>query len=318
MKHNFVFEKYTVLHKFKLILSIFLLVICAIQAADYKSDPEVEASRVRTIRILCVDDTDLNHKLVNQAVKIYNKNRGDNPEIVVFSLYDGADITVDLLHQVNLVLCDIDMPREFGHTALARLKRQAELQGFTLPPFIATTSETDYHNIGEEDPVKAGERFAYARREHFIGGRGKVCKLIDLQKTLDYCSEVLGDKWLAAHVGRYITPPAVPKLLVDIEEPAEVLEEEPGRPTFSAPHRTTYGSSSMSSGSPKKYSGKKSLQIHQRCIDLRGELHGHLPASEHVTGENFFVADVVAKKVASCLLYLGLLKNYFNYKKYIL
>jgi CheY-like chemotaxis protein len=257
MKHNFVFGKYTVLHKFKLILSIFLLVICAIQAADYISDPEVEASRVRTIRILCVDDINLNHKLVNQAVKIYNKNRGDNPEIVVFSLYDGADITVDLLRKVNLVLCDIDMPREFGHTALARLVMEARLHGFTLPPFIATTSESDYHNIGEEDPVRHRERLEHARRQYFSGGRNKVCTPIDLQRTLAYCESMFGPNWLKTHVGRHDVPIAAPKLGREVEELAEMLEEKPVRPTFRIPHRATDGSSSMSSYSPKKYSGKK-------------------------------------------------------------
>lgn len=260
MKHNFIFEKYTMLHSFKLIIAIFLLALCAIQATECKPEEEVDPkTRPRIVKVLCVDDDELNHRWASQAVRVYNRNRGDSPEIVLLSLRDGDEVTVDLLKEVHLVLCDIHMPREHGHEALVRLKKEAESHGFILPPFIATTSETDYHNIGEGDPVKHAKRLEHASRQHFEGGRDKVCTFSDLQRTLEYCRMRLGDNWLKTHVGRHDVPTSALAREVECDELAEMLEE---------PEHPTGGSASISSRFSKKYSDK------ELAIDSSTTMHG--------------------------------------------
>ncbi|MEI7494349.1 MAG: response regulator [Alphaproteobacteria bacterium] len=174
--------------------------ICFAQELELKPDPS--GAQTRIINVLLVDDMQAIRSVANISITPYNKRRVDNPEIHIKFLDDGSKITLENLLGVNLVLCDISMP-EPGPTALARIMEEAKTATFSLPPFVAITSESAYQNIGEEDPEKQATRLDYATKQHFIGGRDKVSILLPIDNILKYCDEKLGPDWLTTHVGQY-------------------------------------------------------------------------------------------------------------------
>ncbi len=214
------------LEKLKIIMSILWLALCL---------SVVHAAEVTPmINVLFVDDTEFQRCIINRVVEVYNRKHSSS-RISLRILEDGDQITLESLVGIHLVLCDINMSRENGDKALRRLVGEAK-SGFNLPPFIATTSDDYYHNIGAKDPLLYGERLAYAEERHFSGGSDKM-NLSALVATIAYCEEKLGADWLITHVGRLNTvvptsEPEDPEILLPTEGfipvTAVSIPKEPG------------------------------------------------------------------------------------------
>ncbi len=153
------------------------------------------AHHPETLNFVGVDDVKLIRTGIQLAVTKYNKEATKKADLKLFE--DGDELILEKLTGVNAVFCDIQMDRENGNVALARLSKKADQVGFILPPFIATTSFDEYYE-GNNGPSEK------ATVEGFIGGRDKIKSAQDIYWAIKLCEDRLGIDWLKTRVGRYI------------------------------------------------------------------------------------------------------------------
>jgi response regulator RpfG family c-di-GMP phosphodiesterase len=151
-----------------LFIFFFSFVLCASQHIE-------EIIQRKILRILYIDDSTVNLKMTRRAVETYNaKNASSQIELTTRS--HGDNLMPSELATQHMVWCDIQMsPYLSGNVVLANLKIQHP--DFEHPPFIAVTSEPDYHDSDEE-------LSQHARDHHFIAGRDKIKTPDDIQVVL--------------------------------------------------------------------------------------------------------------------------------------
>lgn len=220
--------------------SIFILQawLMMVYAAETSVEPIESIIPERTIRIMHVDSNQNDRDLFNHLITTYNAQSTSTPRIIPSFLADGDQITLKALGGIHLVLCSIQMTNEHGDVALLRLIREARRSGFELPPFMAVTDDTQYHNQGYEQSL-------LAKASYFIGGCDKFQDPQDSQvitNILEYCRMKLGDNWLEERVGRFRISRVVSEAVQDLLE-VSPLPSIPPSPSVQPSPRTIIASS---------------------------------------------------------------------------
>jgi len=140
-----------------------------------------------TINIVCVEYSSVYRGIILNAFNEYNRTF-PHQKIECRFIVSKQQLEFqpyDTLKGIHLVLCD---PLDISDS-LSALRAQATKHDFSLPPILAVTRKTEYHNQ------------CYANDRHFIGGRGKIATILGLRNALNQCQEIMGTDWLK-NVGR--------------------------------------------------------------------------------------------------------------------
>lgn len=175
------------------------------------------------LNVVFLEDSRTIYRTVLHLVRKYNSAADNTQKICITHYDDGKYLELDTLHDIHVVWCDIQMPTENGNETLERIKadkkkrRQATASEVRLPPFIAMTSLTEYHDF--EDGIPS----AMATQQGFISGRDKIQSIPEI---LNYTTRILekkwpGENWLEKCKGII---PTLPKQKSDLE--IEEVNEE--------------------------------------------------------------------------------------------
>ena len=134
-----------------------------------------EITQRKTLRVLYIDDSVVNLKMTKIQVKLYNAQNASS-QIELFTRSHGNHLKRSEIETIDMVWCDIQMsPYLRGDMVLANIREQHP--GFEHPPFIAVTSEPEYHDSDEK-------LSQHARDHHFIAGRDKIKNTDDIRVVL--------------------------------------------------------------------------------------------------------------------------------------
>lgn len=152
---------------------LFSFMLCANESVG---DGDIEEiTQRKTLRVLYIDDSVVNLKMTKRQVKLYNAQNASS-QIELFTRSHGNHLKRSELETIDMVWCDIQMsPYLRGDMVLANIREQHP--DFEHPPFIAVTSEPEYHDSDEE-------LSQHARDHHFIAGRDKIKNTDDIRVVL--------------------------------------------------------------------------------------------------------------------------------------
>ncbi len=140
-----------------------------------------------TINIVCVEYSPVYRGIILNAFNEFNRT-SPHQKIECRFIVSKQQLefqTYETFKGIHLVLCD---PLDISDS-LSVIRAQATKHDFSLPPILAVTRKTEYHNQ------------CYANDRHFIGGRGKIATILGLRNALNQCQEIMGVDWLK-NVGR--------------------------------------------------------------------------------------------------------------------
>ena len=152
---------------------LFSFMLCASESVGDGYIEEI--IQQKTLRVLYIDDATVNLKMTRKAVETYNA-QNTSSQIELFTRSHGNNLKRSELETIDMVWCDIQMPGFTGDLVLANLREQHP--DFEHPPFIAITSESEYHDSDEEISH-------HARDRHFIAGRDKIKTQHDIRVVLE-------------------------------------------------------------------------------------------------------------------------------------
>lgn len=152
---------------------LFSFMLCASESVGDGYIEEI--IQQKTLRVLYIDDSLVNLKMTRKAVETYNAQNAAS-QIELFTRSHGNNLKRSELETIDMVWCDIQMPGFTGDLVLANLREQHP--DFEHPPFIAITTESNYHDSDEEISQ-------HARDRHFIAGRDKIKTQNHIQVVLE-------------------------------------------------------------------------------------------------------------------------------------